>query len=75
MEGRAISGDLFISVDRVKENSTEFNTSLVKELYRVIFHGLLHLIGYNDKTEEEKKTMRGKEHLYLAEVDFSEIEI
>lgn len=75
VEGRAISGDLFISVDRVKENSTEFNTSLVKELYRVIFHGLLHLIGYNDKTEEEKKTMRGKEHLYLAEVDFSEIEI
>lgn len=75
VEGRAISGDLFISVDRVKENSTEFNTSLVKELYRVIFHGLLHLIGYNDKTEEEKKTMRGKEDLYLAEVDFSEIEI
>jgi probable rRNA maturation factor len=75
VEGNIISGDLFISVDRVKENSTEFNTSLIKELYRVIFHGILHLIGYNDKTEEEQKIMRGKEDLYLSEVDFSEIEI
>lgn len=75
VEGDIISGDLFISVDRVKENSTEFNTSLIKELYRVIFHGILHLIGYNDKTEEEQKIMRGKEDLYLGEVDFSEIEI
>ncbi|MDO8952208.1 MAG: rRNA maturation RNase YbeY [Draconibacterium sp.] len=75
VEGNIISGDLFISVDRVKENSTEFNTSLIKELYRVIFHGILHLIGYNDKTEEEQKIMRGKEDLYLGEVDFSELEI
>jgi rRNA maturation RNase YbeY len=75
VEGNVISGDLFISVDRVKENSTEFNTGLMKELYRVIFHGILHLIGYNDKTEEEQKIMRGKEDLYLGEVDFSELEI
>jgi len=75
VEGNIISGDLFISVDRVKENSTKFNTSLIQELYRVIFHGILHLIGYNDKTEEEQKIMRGKEDLYLGEVDFSEIEI
>ena len=75
VEGNIISGDLFISVDRVKENSTEFNASLIKELYRVIFHGILHLIGYNDKTEEEQKIMRGKEDLYLGEVDFSELEI
>jgi len=75
VEGNLISGDLFISVDRVKENSIVFNTGLIKELYRVIFHGILHLIGYNDKTEEEKKIMRTKEDLYLDEVDFSEIEI
>jgi len=75
VDGNIISGDLFISVDRVKENSTKFNTSLIQELYRVIFHGILHLIGYNDKTEEEQKIMRGKEDLYLGEVDFSEIEI
>jgi probable rRNA maturation factor len=68
VEGNIISGDLFISVDRVKENSTEFNTSLIKELYRVIFHGILHLIGYNDKTEEEQKIMRGKEDLYLVKL-------
>ncbi len=47
----------------------------IKELYRVIFHGLLHLIGYNDKTEEEKKIMRIKEDLYLSEVDFGGIVI
>lgn len=75
VEGKVISGDLFISVDRVKENSREFNTDFIKELYRVIFHGILHLIGYNDKTEEEQKLMREKEDLYLSEVDFSELEI
>ena len=75
VEGNTISGDLFISLDRVKENSALFNTSLKKELYRVIFHGLLHLTGYNDKTDEEKRIMRVKEDLYLSEVDFSEIEI
>ena len=75
VEEKVISGDLFISVDRVKENSRKFNTSFIKELYRVIFHGILHLIGYNDKTEEEQKVMRRKEDLYLSEVDFSELEI
>lgn len=75
VEGNLISGDLFISIDRVKENSIEFNTGLIKELYRVIFHGILHLIGYNDKTEEEKRIMKTKEDLYIDEVDFSEIEI
>ena len=75
VEGNLISGDLFISIDRVKENSIVFKTDLIKELYRVIFHGILHLIGYNDKTEEEKRIMKTKEDLYLDEVDFSEIEI
>ena len=75
VEGVKISGDLFISFDRIKENSAEFNTSLKKELFRVIFHGVLHLVGYNDKTTTEKEMMREKEDLYLSEVDFSEIEI
>lgn len=75
VDGKIISGDLFISFERIQENSKEFNTSLVKELYRVMFHGVLHLVGYNDKTADEKKIMREKEDLYLSEVDFSEIEL
>ena len=75
VEGNTISGDLFISIDRVKENSIEFKSGWKKELYRVIFHGLLHLVGYNDKTPEEFKIIREKEDIYLSEVDFSGIEI
>jgi rRNA maturation RNase YbeY len=75
VEGNTISGDLFISIDRVKENSIKFKTGWKKELYRVIFHGLLHLVGYNDKTPEEIKIIREKEDMYLSEVDFSEIEL
>ena len=75
VEGEIISGDLFISIERVKENSNKFNTTFIRELYRVIFHGILHLIGYNDKTEEEQKIMREKEDLYLSAVDFGGIEI
>ncbi len=75
VEDSVISGDLFISIDRVKKNAKEYNVSWMEELYRVIFHGLLHLIGYNDKTGDEKKIMREKEDLYLDAVDFSEIEL
>lgn len=70
-----ISGDLFISIDRVKENAIEFDTNFINELYRVIFHGILHLIGYNDKTREEKMKMREMEDFYLSEVDFREKEL
>ena len=72
VEKEVISGDLFISLDRIRENAKNFKTSLLKELYRVVFHGILHLVGYNDKTEEEQKTMREKENYYLGEVDFKE---
>ena len=72
VEKEVISGDLFISLDRIRENAKNFKTSLLKELYRVVFHGVLHLVGYNDKTEEEQKTMREKENYYLGEVDFKE---
>ncbi|MBI9066291.1 MAG: rRNA maturation RNase YbeY [Salinivirgaceae bacterium] len=60
-----LSGDLFISVDRVLENSKEFNVSFDNELKRVIIHGILHLIGYGDKTDEESKIMRMLENKYL----------
>ena len=63
----AIIGDIYISIDRVKENAYQFNTSFKKELHRVIIHGALHLCGYKDKTLSEKKTMRLKEDFYLAQ--------
>ena len=56
-----VSGDIFISVDRVKENATEYEVSMEKELKRVIAHGLLHLCGYKDKTQVEKTIMREQE--------------
>lgn len=56
-----IHSDIFISVDRVKENARLFKTSFENELHRVIIHGVLHLCGYGDKTEEEKSFMRKKE--------------
>lgn len=64
-EGNVLSGDLFISVDSVRENSIEFGTDFEEELHRVIVHGVLHLIGYDDHTEEDKKLMRQKENYYL----------
>lgn len=64
-EGKVLSGDLFISVDSVRENSIEFGTDFEEELHRVIVHGVLHLIGYDDHTEENKKLMRQKENYYL----------
>ena len=64
-EGKVLSGDLFISVDSVRENSIEFGTDFEEELHRVIVHGVLHLIGYDDHTEEYKKVMRQKENYYL----------
>ena len=60
-----ISGDLLISLERVQDNANAFNVSRETELNRVMVHGLLHLIGYNDKTEEEISTMREKESFYL----------
>ena len=68
-EGNTISGDLFISTERVKENADTFASTFLKELYRVIFHGVLHLIGYNDKTKEEQIEMQRKEDFYLNEAD------
>lgn len=71
VENSSISGDLFISVDRLRENAKKYNVEFIVELYRVVFHGILHLVGYNDKTSEEKIIMKKKENYYLDEVDFS----
>ncbi|MEY4128158.1 MAG: hypothetical protein RL737_2347 [Bacteroidota bacterium] len=60
-----ISGDLFISVDRIKDNATQLAVSMEEELHRVCYHGVLHLVGYNDKTDQEIEVMRAKENFYL----------
>jgi probable rRNA maturation factor len=67
-EGNVISGDIFISIDTVKENSEEYSGTFDDELFRVIIHGVLHLIGYNDKLDVERQVMRDKENFYLKEV-------
>lgn len=60
-----ISGDVFVSVDRVRENAIEYKTTFHIEMCRVVFHGTLHLLGYNDKTKFEIVQMRAKEDLYI----------
>jgi rRNA maturation RNase YbeY len=66
-ENEIISGDLFISIDRIKENAVRYKTDFKNELLRVIFHGVLHLVGYKDKSISEKKLMKEKENLYLCD--------
>ncbi|MDR2409175.1 MAG: rRNA maturation RNase YbeY [Bacteroidales bacterium] len=68
-EGRVISGDVFISVDRVKENAKFYQQRYFQEMLRVILHGILHLCGYKDKTAQEIKQMREKEDYYLQKFD------
>lgn len=65
-EGDKLSGDLFISIDSVRENSVEYGTDFENELNRVIVHGILHLIGYDDHTDEDIAVMRSKENYYLS---------
>jgi rRNA maturation RNase YbeY len=69
--GQPISGEIYISVDRVRDNTREFGSSLKKELHRVIFHGALHLCGYKDKSPQDEKLMREMEDKYLALYDRS----
>jgi len=61
-----ISGEIFISVDRVRENAVLLKTAFEEEFARVLIHGVLHLLGYNDHTDEEKLEMRAKEDYYLS---------
>jgi probable rRNA maturation factor len=59
--GNELNGDIFVSIDRVKENATDFNATFDEELKRVIIHGILHYCGYKDKSEEDEALMRCKE--------------
>lgn len=61
-----ISGDIFISIERVKENAKVFGNSFTGELHRVIIHGIIHLLGYKDKKSSEKLAMRAKEDVCLS---------
>jgi len=65
-ENNIVNGDIYISIETVKNNSYRFNVTYLEELRRVIIHGVLHLIGYSDSDEKEKKEMREKEDFYLA---------
>jgi probable rRNA maturation factor len=65
-EDDLISGDIFISMDRVEENAKEYGVTFNEELKRVIVHGVLHLVGYNDKSDQEQEEMTAKEDFYLS---------
>lgn len=66
VDNQGVSGDLFISIDRVNDNANTLNIPTEEELNRVMVHGVLHLCGYKDNTEEEKSLMRKKEDFYLS---------
>jgi len=65
-KGRIVNGEIYISVDRVKANSDKFSVPVKAEIRRVIFHGFLHLCGYDDSTAEQKRKMSEMEEMYLA---------
>ena len=65
--GKEIHGEIFISIERVKENANEFNQTFDAELSRVMAHGVLHYCGYKDKSESEAATMRSNEEFYLQQ--------
>lgn len=63
-----IEGDIFISIERVRENATEYNVHFLSELNRVLIHGVLHLLGYMDESDTEELQMRAGEDFYLAKL-------
>lgn len=65
-EGKQIAGDIYISIDRIQENSQKFNSGFDTELQRVMIHGILHLCGYKDKKESDRVLIRKKENAYLS---------
>lgn len=65
-----LEADLLFSIDRIKDNAQQLNIESVVELNRVIIHGILHLVGYNDKTKKEQEIMRAKENYYLSKLSF-----
>jgi rRNA maturation RNase YbeY len=66
VEDSVISGDLFISIERIKDNAEYYQVNFGDELLRVLCHGVLHLCGYKDKSDEDEKLMRTKEDFYIT---------
>lgn len=66
VKGKTISGEIFVSLQRVSDNASTLSRDYEEEVRRVLAHGILHLAGYKDKTEEEEKEMRRKEDFYLS---------
>ena len=66
VKGKTISADIFVSLPRISDNAMSHSKDFNSELHRVLAHGLLHLCGYKDKTDEEKTEMRKKEDFYLS---------
>lgn len=66
--GKQINGDIYISVERVRENAQEFNEPFLNELSRVMVHGVLHYCGFKDKSEEDEQLMRSKENYYISKI-------
>lgn len=64
--GKSINGDIFISIERVAENATQYNVDFEEELHRVMIHGIFHYIGFKDKLDKEKKLMREAENKALS---------
>ena len=69
--GKELHGDIYISIDRVQDNASDFNVAFTEELARVIIHGVLHYCGYKDKSEADAKLMRSKEDHYLSQLSLS----
>lgn len=67
-DNQVVSGDICISIERVRENSATYKVDFLTELKRVMIHGVLHLIGFNDKTDKDKKEMQDMENRYLAKL-------
>jgi probable rRNA maturation factor len=67
-ESNKVNGELYVSIDRVKENATTLNKEYKNELLRVMVHGVLHLCGYKDKSSKDEKLMRNKEDYYLSKL-------
>jgi rRNA maturation RNase YbeY len=65
VEGNVISGDIFISLDRISENANSLNISFLDELNRIMVHGVLHLLGYKDKSKEDKNLMTEREDYFI----------
>lgn len=69
----SVNSDIYISIERIKENANLYQTNIREEFLRVIVHGVLHLLGFNDSTDKEKERMRALENEQIAKIDYSKI--